>query len=113
MRCFMARLEDVTVQEHRPPSRADVQLQVALDHMPGALVYTNKELNIVICNDRFKELYQVPQELLQPGRPRNPSGRSFEDHAPDGRWYRIVRRRAAGGGAVTVMTDITEQKQAE
>ena len=138
----MARRQEVTVEEHRP-SGADVQLQVALDHMPGALVYTDKDLNIVICNDRFKEMYRVPQELLQPGRPypdflrhlaehgyygegdvdalvaqrvdslRNPSGRSFEDHAPDGQWYRIVRRRAAGGGTVTVMTDITEQKQAE
>ncbi|HZO01831.1 MAG TPA: adenylate/guanylate cyclase domain-containing protein, partial [Burkholderiales bacterium] len=87
--------------------------------------------------------YIVPPELLQPGRPypdflrylaengyygpgnvdeqvtrrveslRNPSGKSFEDHTPDGRWYRILRRRVAGGGAVTVMTDITEQKQAE
>ena len=44
---------------------------------------------------------------------RNPTGKSFEDHTPDGRWYRIRRHRAAGGGAVTVMTDITEQKQAE
>jgi class 3 adenylate cyclase/PAS domain-containing protein len=138
----MARLQDVTVQDH-PPSGADVQLQVALDHLPGALVYTDKDLNIVICNDRFKEMYRVPEELLQPGRPypdflrylaehgyygegdvdalvaqrvdslRNPSAKSFEDHAPDGRWYRIVRRRVAGGGTVTVMTDITEQKQTE
>ena len=44
---------------------------------------------------------------------RNPSGRSFEDHTPDGRWYRILRSRVAGGGTVTVMTDITELKQAE
>ena len=44
---------------------------------------------------------------------RHPTGRGFEDHAPDGRWYRILRRRVAGGGTVTVMTDITEQKQAE
>ncbi|MGH8673746.1 MAG: PAS-domain containing protein [Burkholderiales bacterium] len=88
-------------------------------------------------------MYIVPQELLQPGRPyadllrylaengyygegdvgamvaqrveslRNPSGRSFEDHAPDGRWYRVLRRRVAAGGTVTVITDITEQKQAE
>ncbi len=138
----MARLQDVTLKDHRPYG-ADVQLQVALDNMPGALVYTDEDLNIVICNDRFKEMYRVPDELLQPGRPypdflrylaehgyygegevdalvaqrvdslRNPSGRSFEDHAPDGRWYRIVRRRAAGGGTVTVMTDITDQKQAE
>src|SRR5262245_11959889 len=142
MRCFMARQQDVTMEDHRPYG-ADAQLQVALDNMPGALVYTDKDLNIVICNDRFKEMYGVRKELLQPGRPypdflrylaehgyygegdvealvaqrvdslRNPSGRSFEDHAPDGRWYRIVRRRVAGGGTVTVMTDITEQKQAE
>jgi class 3 adenylate cyclase/PAS domain-containing protein len=119
------------------------QLEVALDNMPGALVYTDEKLNVVFCNERFREMYNVPADLLQPGRPypdflrylaehgyygpgeveaqvaqrveslRNPSDRSFEDHAPDGRWYRILRRRVAGGGAVTVMTDITEQKQAQ
>ena len=81
------------------------------------------DLNIVFCNDRFREMYRVPQELLQPGRPypdflrylaengyygdgdvdalvaqaRRESaqslGQSFEDHTPDGRWYRILRRR--------------------
>src|SRR5262245_25860713 len=142
MRCFMARQQDVTMEDHRPYG-ADAQLQVALDNMPGALVYTDKDLNIVICNDRFKEMYRVPEELLQSGRPyldflrylaehgyygegdidtliaqridslQNPSGRSFEDHAPDGRWYQIVRHRATGGGTVTVMTDITDQKHAE
>ena len=44
---------------------------------------------------------------------RNPTGKSFEDHAPDGRWFRILRSRAAAGGTVTVMTDVTEQKAAE
>jgi class 3 adenylate cyclase/PAS domain-containing protein len=128
--------------DHKPAD-VGVQLQVALDNMPGALVYTDAGLRIVVCNNRFKEMYEVPQELLQPGRPypdflrylaengyygegdidalvakrveslRNPSGSSFEDHTPDGRWYRILRRRVAGGGTVTVMTDVTEQKQAE
>jgi len=88
-------------------------------------------------------MYTAPAALLQPGQPytgflrylaengyygdgdpvaqvaqrveslRHPSGRSFEDHAPDGRCYRILRRRVASGGTVTVMTDITEQKRAE
>ena len=88
-------------------------------------------------------MYTAPAALLQPGQPytgflrylaengyygegdpvaqvaqrveslRHPSGRSFEDHAPDGRCYRILRRRVARGGTVTVMTDITEQKRAE
>ena len=138
-------MTDITEQKRAEEDLAakEGQLHVALDNMPGALVYTDDELRIVACNDRFGEMYRVPGELLQPGRPypdvlrylaehgyygagdvdalvarrveslRNPSGKSFEDHAPDGRWYRILRHRVAGGGAVTVMTDITEQKEAE
>lgn len=119
------------------------QLQLALDNMPGALAYTDEGLNLVFCNDRFREMYKVPPKLLQPGAHypellryladhgyygpgnveevvakrieslRNPSGRAFEDQAPDGRWYRVLRRRIAGRGTITVMTDITEQKLAE
>ncbi len=138
-------MTDITDQKQAEQDLAtgEAQLHIALDNMPGALAYTDKDLRIVVCNNRFKEMYIVPEELLQPGRPyadllrylaengyygegdiealvakrveslRNPTGKSFEDHAPDGRWYRILRRRVAGGGAVTVMTDITEQKQAE
>ena len=46
----------------------DAQLQVALENMPGALAYTDRNLNIVFCNARFREMYIVPPELLQPGR---------------------------------------------
>jgi signal transduction histidine kinase len=111
--------------------------------MPGALVYTDENLNIVFCNDRFSEMYRAPKRLLRCGRPypdflrylaengyygegdidtlvanrveslRNPSDRTFEDRTPDGRVYRIRRRRVKAGGTVTVMTDVTEQKQAE
>ena len=41
-------------------------LRVALDNMPGALVYTDEALNIVFCNDQFRHMYPVPAELLQP-----------------------------------------------
>src|SRR5512136_760200 len=139
---LMARLSDAHLADHQP-AVVERQLHVALDNMPGALVYTDENLNFVLCNDRFREMYKVPPELLQPGRPysdvfrflaengyygsgdmdalvaqrveslRNPSGQRFEDHTPDGRWYRVLRRRVAGGGTVTVITEITEQKQAE
>ncbi len=118
-------------------------LHVALDNMPGALAYTNDDLDIVIRNDRFADMYPAPAELLQPGRPyaeflryladngyygegdvdalvgkrveslRNPSGASFEDRTPDGRVYRVGRRRVASGGTVTVITDITELKDTQ
>ena len=138
-------MTDITEQKQAEQDLAEkeAQLHVALDNMPGALIYTDENLNIVFCNDRFREMYIVPQELLQPGRPypgflrylaengyygegdadalvarrveslRNPSGTSFEDHAPDGRWFRILRRKVAGGGTVTVMTDVSDQKAAE
>ena len=124
-------------------AQKEAELHVALDNMPGALVYTDEALNIVVCNDRFADMYPVPRELLQPGQPypaflrylaehgyygdgdvetlvakrvdslRNPSGKSFEDRTPDGRTYRIGRSRVASGGTVTVMTDVTELKDAE
>ena len=138
-------MTDITEQEQAEQTlvEKEAQLHLALDNMPGALVYTDQDLRIVFCNERFREMYQAPSELLQAGRPypdflrylaengyygegsveglvarrveslRNPSGKSFEDRTPDGRVYRIRRRRSAAGGTVTVMTDITEQKQAE
>ena len=124
-------------------ARKEAALHVALDNMPGALVYTDEALNVVVANDRFRDFYTTPRELFEPGRPypavfrylaeqgyygpgpiemhvakrteslRNPSGKSFDDHAPDGRVFRVVRRKVAAGGAVTVITDISELKEAE
>jgi class 3 adenylate cyclase/PAS domain-containing protein len=124
-------------------ARKEAVLHAALDSMPGALVYTDADLHIVICNPRFGEWYPVPAELREPGKPypallrhlaengyygegdvdahvarrvaslRNPTSVAFEDHTPDGRVYRIARRRAADGGTVTVMSDITELKASE
>jgi class 3 adenylate cyclase/PAS domain-containing protein len=138
-------ITDITDQKQaeRGLAAREAEVHIALDNMPGALSYVDADLNIVFCNDRFRDVYPVPPELLQPGRPypellrylaqngyygegqvedlvakrveslRNPSDRAFEDHRPDGRVYRVLRRRFAAGGVVTVMTDITEQKQAE
>jgi class 3 adenylate cyclase/PAS domain-containing protein len=127
----------------RNVAEKEAQLHVAMDNMPGALVYTDEELKIVVCNERFANIYQTPTVLLQPGRPypnflrylaehgyygegtvealvaereeslRNPSDKTFEDHTPDGRIHEVYRRRAAAGGTVTVITDITELKRAE
>jgi class 3 adenylate cyclase len=123
--------------------RTRAEMQVALDNMPGALVYTNDALEILVSNDRFADMYTTPSELLEPGRSyvgvlrylassgyygdadpereverriaslRNPSGKAFDDHAPDGRVFRVVRRKVDAGGTVTVITDVTELKHAE
>jgi class 3 adenylate cyclase/PAS domain-containing protein len=130
-------------EAERRAAKKEAELEVALDSMPGALAYTDDDFNIVLRNNRFADMYPVPKELLEPGQPypvflrylaehgyygdgapdalvasrvdslRNPSGRAFEDRTPDGHVYRIVRRRAAAGGTVTVITDVTEVKLAE
>src|SRR6185436_2772904 len=124
-------------------TRKEAQLRVALDNMPGALAYTDEDLNIVVCNDQYAEIYGVPSDLVQPGRPypdllrylaehgyygdgdidalvakrveslRNPSGKTFEDRPPGGRVYEVYRRKADAGGTVTVITDVTRLKSAE
>jgi len=124
-------------------TRKEAQLRVALDNMPGALAYTDEDLNIVVCNDQYAEIYGVPSDLVQPGRPypdllrylaehgyygdgdidalvakrveslRNPSGKTFEERPPGGRVYEVYRRKADAGGTVTVITDVTRLKSAE
>jgi PAS domain-containing protein len=66
----MARLPDLEAVDH-PQSVADANLRVALDNMPGALAYTDDDLRIVFCNDRFKEMYVVPQERSDSHLPAN------------------------------------------
>ena len=121
----------------RELAEKEALFRVALDSMPGLLVYTDEDLNIVLCNERFSEMYRAQSEMLQPGQPyadflrylaehgyygegdaealvaerveslRNPSGKTFEELTPDGRVHRVSRQRVAAGGTVTVTYDIT------
>ncbi len=65
----MARTSTKRRQRNTQSAELEAQLHVALDNMPGALVYTDEDLNIVICNERFKEMYRTPRALLQSGQP--------------------------------------------
>ena len=127
----------------RELAEKEAQFRIALDSMPGLLVYTDEDLNVVLCNERFNEMYRAQREMLQPGQPytsflrclaeqgyygdgdvealvaerteslRNPSDKTFQETTPDGRVHSVRRQRAVTGGTVTVVTDITKQKRAE
>jgi PAS domain S-box-containing protein len=118
------------------------QLRVAISGMPSGIVYTDEDLNIVFANDRLAEMYGAPTELFEAGRPyadffrylaeegffgrvdpdafvaqriedlRNPSGEVSDRQTPDGRLFEIRRQPVHGGGAITVVTDVTEERQA-
>src|SRR5205814_5128602 len=72
---------DITARKRaeQQVARKEAQLRVAL-HMPGALVYTDEQLNIVVCNDRFADMYPVPRKLLEPGRPYPDFLRHLAEH---------------------------------
>jgi PAS domain-containing protein len=64
----VARLYDLNLAE-RQPSAVESQLDVALDNMPGALVYTDADLNIVVCNDRFRKCTGCQRSCCSPAVP--------------------------------------------
>ena len=56
-------MTDITEQKQAAQVLAakEAQLLVALENMPGALVYTDRGSSIVFCNERFREMYSAPQ----------------------------------------------------
>ena len=121
-------MTDITEQKQAEQDLADkeAQLHVALDNMPGALVYTDERpATSSSATTASRRCTSSRRSCCNPARPysdflrylaengyygegdvdalvakrveslRNPTGKSFEDHTPDGRWYRILRRRVA------------------
>ena len=60
---LVAQKESERLESGMASVELEAQLHVALDNMPGALVYTDEALRIVFCNERFKEMYQVSKKL--------------------------------------------------
>ena len=114
------------------------RLDAAIDAIPLGFCLFDAERRLVISNDRFRELYNYPTELMQPGTPlRAIIGHIAERGAKqgdmtaeqyingiategsetlfnlDGKLIAITRRQAPDGGWVATHEDITEQKRGE
>lgn len=130
-----AMAQEMTAQA----SEKEKLLRLALDNFPGALTYVDKKLNLVFCSGSFAKIYDLPPEMVQPGRSyvdilkrlaesgfygnedpqslvaerivslRFPSELTFEDRPAGGHIYEL-RRRRAGDGTVTSVTDVTENR---
>ncbi|MEQ8664129.1 MAG: response regulator [Rhodospirillales bacterium] len=137
-------IQDVTGlrRAERELAEREAQLQIALDSLPGGLIYTNADLEIIFCSSGFGKVYNIPADLLQPGAYypnvlmflasngyygpgstaahvarridslRNPTDETLQDRTPDGRIFSVRRRRAENGGVVTTVNDITELHRA-
>lgn len=128
---------DVT-EEQRLAERtatADIRLRDAVETISEAFVLWDSEDRLVLCNSKFQQLHDLPQNVTQPGTAyedvvsvghqpviRTPlksedradeGSRLFEAQLRDGRWLKISERRTKDGGFVSVGTDITTIKQHE
>ncbi|AKM11873.1 hybrid sensor histidine kinase/response regulator [Croceicoccus naphthovorans] len=118
-------------------------LQIAIENIDQGISVVDADQRLVAWNNRYREMFDLPPELVEVGRPiaelirfnmrsvgigedaieREVSKRLFhlragrrhltEREQPDGRVLRILGNAAPGGGYVTSYTDITADRKAE
>ena len=129
-----------TLQELK---RAKLTIDAALNNMSQGLVMFDASQRLVVCNQRYLEMYGLSPEIIRPGRTlreilnhRIAVGHFLADDPeeylaeivaaveqgkifskltdlPDGRIISIVNHPIAGGGWVATHEDVTAEKRAE
>src|SRR6476659_4615063 len=123
--------------------RQSIQLDSTLNNLSQGVCMFDEHRRLILCNDRYAEMFLLPHELTVPGTTLHQifdhqvvhglhpgSGpdeyirgmmalitasepASIVTEFADGRAIVAVFRPAPGGGFVTTVEDITEQKRAE
>ncbi|MGH6726020.1 MAG: PAS-domain containing protein [Pseudolabrys sp.] len=120
----------------------NTRMRVAINNMSQGLCMFDRNERLVVCNRRYQDLYQLPDDIVQPGRtlagllefrigngsfPRDPDeyrqglvaamaqGKTTtaEVKSATGRVVSIINRPMADGGWVATHEDITERRDAE
>ena len=118
-------------------SRINLRFDAALTNMTQGLCLFDADKKLVISNDRFREMYGLPQELVVPGTSlaaildyqfkkgvhvdltidqnlkQIPTLIQQSVSTADGRTISIRRTPIEGGGWVATHEDVTEQRRAE
>ena len=111
------------------------QFHAALDAMSQGVCLFDRRSRVVVCNNRFLEIYGLTEEAVPPGSsladlmavcrsagvmPERASNtvdlnvdNDIEQQLVDGRHIRISQRVLSDGGVICTYTDITVEKQAE
>lgn len=136
----------IAINRHRAEQalhRSMLVLENTFEHMDQGISIADKDLRFVGMNRRFREMFDFPESLCQPGvsseallrynaergdygpgdveeqvRSRLELGRKFEPHhfereLPNGDIIEIRGLPIPGGGFVTVYTDITQRARSE
>lgn len=137
---WLGTIQDVTALQATQEKLAEKegQLSLIMENMPGAVIYTDANMDIVFASPKFASIYGVPSHFLEPGAHypnylmylaqngyygpgkvselvkvrvaslRNPTAEPLEDRTPDGRTFSVRRQAVAGGGAVTIINEVTD-----
>lgn len=121
-------------EQHRLQKRkaeADQRLFDAIESTREAFVLWDKDNRLVLWNDYFQKVHDIPEEILLAGAARNDVMNAarkpimddagsksdktelmhgYEVKLADGTWLQISERRTNDGGLVSVGTDITPLK---
>ena len=127
----------------RELAKKETQLRVALDNMPGGMTLVDSDQNYVLLNQQYIDLHGFPDDLLKIGANlreeaefqfnrgdlgegkvqdlveealdtyRRTEAMSWERTILDGRTLQFLTAPTPDGGNATIVTDITERKQAE
>jgi diguanylate cyclase (GGDEF)-like protein/PAS domain S-box-containing protein len=133
------------VQRQNSDARAELEaerqrLDTALNNMTQGLVLLDASARMVICNQRYIDMYALPADLVKPGtsfrdlvRYRKDTGTFKGDvdvyctsvldsiargeinlqimESDDGRAFQVVNKPLAAGGWVATIEDVTEQRK--
>jgi diguanylate cyclase (GGDEF)-like protein len=133
------------LRSHRLAEEASLErqrLRAAIDNMPVGLTMINADKELIICNERYAEMYRLPSHLTKPGTPLrtileyrlevgsqqvSPGDhvkevfRRLDRRVPyadlaelqDGRFIHIAVQPLESGGWVAIQEDITARLRAE
>ena len=129
-------------RSNRSLEQTNLWFNSALENMPQGLVMFNSAAHLVVCNDRYRQIYDLPTDLAKPGcavsdllkhrslngtLPGDPvkyvsdllakivEGKPAKQEVEinDGRIISVVNQPMATGGWVATHEDITGQRRAE
>lgn len=116
------------------------RLNIAVSNMAQGLLLYDASERLVLCNQRFLDMFQISSEIVRPGcklrdiiqyrkdtgtligdvdeycknmRQRSKSGEMSLIETLDGRWMQIVNKAVDGGGWVCTIEDVTAQRHNE
>ncbi len=122
-------------------SQKSQHLDTAINNMTQGLLLFDAEARLVICNDRYIEMFALSRDIVKPGcrlrdliqhrkdtgtfvgdvdaysqkflDPKGDEARDTEISIPDGRVIHLIYKRSPDGGWATTLEDITERRRVE